>query len=82
LPGGKTTTLNVALPKQKLAVNAVPWAEVTLDQQRVGETPLGAVDVTIGPHVLVFHHPDLGDKTVRVMVRADEAARVSVDMRR
>lgn len=82
LPGGKTTTLNVALPKQKLAVNAVPWAEVTLDQQRVGETPLGAVDVTVGPHVMVFHHPDLGDKTVRVMVRADEAARVSVDMRR
>ena len=44
-------------PKGSLAVNALPWAEVSIDGERVGETPIGSVAVPIGTHEIVFRHP-------------------------
>src|SRR5206468_12638236 len=47
---GKLTPIAVVLPKQRLAINALPWAEVFIDGQRIGETPLGDLSVLVGPH--------------------------------
>jgi hypothetical protein len=77
---GKATTISVEVPTQRVAVNASPWAEVTVDGRRVGETPIGGLQLPIGVHILVFRHPELGEKTTRVIVRADEPARIGVDM--
>ncbi len=38
---GKTTRLPVALPKGSISLNATPWAEVWIDGEKVGETPIG-----------------------------------------
>jgi hypothetical protein len=79
---GKTTSLDVKLPEGRIAINAAPWAEVWIDGTRVGETPLGNVAVAVGPHQVRLRHPDLGEKTAAVIVKVDEKARLSVDMRK
>jgi serine/threonine-protein kinase len=65
-----------------MAVNAQPWADVWIDGERIGETPIGNVSVPIGSHEIVFRHPQLGEQVVRATVTAGQAAKVSVDMRK
>jgi hypothetical protein len=77
---GKTTRVPVELPQGALSVNAMPWAELWVDGSHIGETPLGNVPVRIGRHDVVFKHPQLGERRLQVLVRADTPARVSVDM--
>jgi hypothetical protein len=78
---GQTSTLRLEMPTAALAVNAQPWAEVWIDGERVGETPIGNLTRTIGPHEVVFRHPDLGEKKTTVVVTLKEPARVGVDLR-
>lgn len=79
---GRTTTVEVDVPEEPVAINAIPWAEVFVDGRPVGETPLGTLTLAVGPHVVVLRHPRFGEKTVNTVVRAGEPARISVDMRR
>jgi hypothetical protein len=78
---GKVAALSVDLPKGVVSLNATPWAEVWLDGQRVGETPIGNLSVPIGPHEIVFRHPQFGEKRHAVSVTMSGPTRVSVDMR-
>lgn len=78
---GQTTTIEVAVPQERVAINAIPWAEVSIDGRPVGQTPLGALTLPLGPHVIVLSHPRFGEKTIRTTIRAGEPARISVDMR-
>jgi hypothetical protein len=78
---GGTTRIEVAPPSAALSVNAIPWAEVSIDGRSLGETPIGDLTETIGDHQLEFRHPELGTKRVTVRVTLKEPARVSVDMR-
>jgi hypothetical protein len=52
----------------RLSVNARPWAAISLDGTPVGETPLGELRVTPGPHVVSAKLPD-----GRVVERSVEA---------
>jgi hypothetical protein len=78
---GQTSTLRLEMPTGALAVNALPWAEVWIDGERAGETPIGNLTRTIGPHEIVFRHPDLGEKKTTIMVTLKGPARVGVDLR-
>jgi hypothetical protein len=78
---GRSTHIPVELPQVIVQVNATPWAEVWVDGTRVGETPLGRLTLTIGQHEFVFRHPELGEKTITAVVRADVATRLATDMR-
>jgi len=82
IASGKTTRLAVSLPSVRMQLNAVPWADVTIDGTAVGETPLGNVPVSIGPHTLVFRHPQLGEQTRTVVVTTQSPPRISVDLRK
>ena len=53
----------------------------TIDGRRVGDTPIGNLGVAIGPHEIVFKHPQLGEKHQAISVTLTEPVRVSVDMR-
>jgi PEGA domain len=79
---GQATTVRPILPMGRLQMNAVPWAEVFIDGRTVGQTPLGNVGVPIGPHEIVFRHPQLGEQTQSVVVQADTTSRLSVDFRK
>ena len=79
---GQVSALRLEWPKGSMALNAQPWADVWIDGERIGETPIGNVSVPIGPHEIVFRHPQLGEQVVRATVIAGQAAKVSVDMRK
>ncbi len=79
---GQTASVSVALPRGTINVNAVPWAQVWLDGQPLGETPIGNVSWTIGTHEIILRHPDLGERRVNTTITTRDPARVAVDMRR
>jgi hypothetical protein len=79
---GSVATVRPRWPVGTLAVNALPWAEVRIDGQRIGETPIGGVELPIGPHEVVFRHPQLGEHRHQIVVTLKEPARLSVDLRK
>ena len=79
---GMTARLHITLPPGTVSINAVPWAVVSVDGREVGETPLGGVELSPGSHVVVFTHPEFGERRQEIIVRAGAASRVSVDLRR
>jgi hypothetical protein len=79
---GRRANLRIDPPAGTLNINAVPWAEVWIDNQRVGETPIGNLQAPIGTRELVFRHPELGERRTRVLVTLKGPARVSMDLRK
>jgi hypothetical protein len=78
---GRVTRAPLALPNGSVNINATPWAEVLVDGQRVGETPLGNVQLPIGSHEVRFRHPQLGEQVRTVMITTGAPGRLSVDMK-
>jgi hypothetical protein len=78
---GHTTNVELTLPMGSLSVNALPWAEVWIDGQRAGETPIGNFSIAIGNHEVLFRHPDFGEQRRTVAVGAAAPARIGVDMK-
>jgi hypothetical protein len=79
---GNTAVVKLEWPKGSLALNALPWAEVWLNGDRLGETPIGNMQVPIGAHRVVFRHPELGEQIHNITVTLNAPARVSADMRK
>ena len=78
---GKVSSIAAELPNGTVNLNASPWAEVWIDGQRVGETPIGNLSVPIGPHEIVFRHPQFGEKRHAISVTLSSPVRVSIDMK-
>ena len=53
-----------------------------MDGKKVGDTPLGNLGMTIGPHEIVFKHPELGEQAHAATVTASAPLRLSVDLTR
>lgn len=81
VPPGKVASITLDPPQGVINVNAAPWAEVWIDGTRVGETPIGNLAIAIGPHEIVFKHPQFGEKRHAVSVTLGAPVRVSVDMK-
>jgi hypothetical protein len=78
--GGKTTAVRVDPPKVLMSVNARPWAEITLDGSSLGQTPIANLPVTIGPHEMVFRHPQFPEQRQTVVVTVNGPNRVAADL--
>jgi hypothetical protein len=76
---GAITKADIALPNGVMSVNALPWAEVTVDGREAGTTPLANLAVPIGRHEVVWRHPEHGERRQQVVVPARTPVRVSVD---
>lgn len=79
---GKVSHIALDRPNGTIAVNALPWAEVWVDGDKIGETPIGKLEIAVGSHDVVFRHPDLGERQQTVIVTAAIPARISVDLRK
>jgi hypothetical protein len=79
---GKVSRISLTLPESTINLNALPWAEVWIDGKSVGETPIGNLPLDIGPHEIIFRNPELGEKTVSTVVKANAPTRVTVDLRK
>jgi hypothetical protein len=81
ISAGTTTTVQFDLPRASLSINAKPWAEVWVDGERVGDTPIGNLVKSIGLHDVVLRHPQLGERREQVLVTLNQPAHLSVDLR-
>jgi len=74
---GQMTAVKIGVPNGRISINAIPWAEVTIDGTAHGETPIANLALPIGTHEIVFKHPQLGEKRRTVIVKVDELLRVT-----
>jgi hypothetical protein len=79
---GQITSVSIAPPEGKLSINASPWAQVLIDGNAAGETPLANVSVAAGEHEIIFRHPQLGERRETVVVRSGALTRVSATLGR
>lgn len=78
---GKVAAIALEMPLGIVNLQAAPWAEVWIDGRRVGDTPIGNLSVPIGPHDVLFKHPQLGEKRHAISVTLGAPVRLSVDMK-
>jgi hypothetical protein len=74
---GQMTPLNITVPQGRVSINAVPWADVWVDGKPVGQTPIANLSLPIGPHEIVFRHPNFPDQRQTWMVKAEGTTMVS-----
>jgi hypothetical protein len=79
-PGATTTVRLDAVAA--LNINARPWADVAVDGVSLGQTPIANHSLPLGSHVVVFRHPDLGERRQTVVVTARGPNRISMDLTR
>lgn len=82
VPPGKVAAVALDRPTGSLSLNALPWAEVWIDGEKIGETPIGNVSLPIGAHDVVFRHPELGERHQTAVVTLKAPIRLSVDLRK
>ncbi len=79
-PGATTTVRLDAVAA--LNINARPWADVAVDGVSLGQTPIANHSLPLGSHLVVFRHPDLGERRQTVVVTARGPNRISMDLTR
>jgi len=80
IAAGSTTTVRVDPPKVTVSVNARPWADVAIDGNDIGQTPIANVASTIGTHQLVFRHPQFGERRQSIVLTGKGPNRIAVDL--
>ena len=63
-------------------IRVLPWADVEVDGELKGTTPLRPLALGAGTHILRFRHPDFRPLIKRITVRADETLTIEVDLGR
>jgi hypothetical protein len=66
-------------PTGEVSLNALPWAEVWIDGQKTGETPIAHLQVPLGTHEILFKHPQFGERRMTVTVTATAPVAASAD---
>ena len=77
---GAVARLGLEMPAAVLNINAMPWADVSIDGKSLGVTPLGNVSVPIGSHEIVFRHPQLGERKRTAIVTVKGPNRLSENL--
>jgi hypothetical protein len=75
---GETTRVDLD-PKARANINAVPWAEVWIDGQKEGETPLANVSIRLGVRDIVFKNPQFPERKQTITITGGAPATISVD---
>jgi len=82
IKAGQIVRMTVTMPDGRVSINAVPWAQVLINGNSVGDTPLANLSLPAGEHQITFRHPQLGEQTQRVMVKSGALTRVSATLAR
>jgi len=82
IEAGESVSIHVAPPIGWVTLYAVPAAEVSIDGQVVGRTPLGPLPIAPGEHDVTFRHPTGLKDRQRVAITSGETVRVIGNVRR
>ena len=66
-------------PRGSANINAAPWAEVFIDGQKAGDTPLANVPIRLGVREIVFKNPQFPERKIVTTIKAGTPATISVD---
>ena len=77
---GETTTVPLTAPLAPVSITATPWADVEVDGQGYGATPITTLLLPLGDRAVTFRHPTLGARTMTFTVRLAAANRLSADL--
>jgi hypothetical protein len=77
---GKTVSIRIDAPKVPVSLNARPWADITVDGDSVGQTPIANLPLTIGSHEIVFRHPQFAERKQTVVVTTKGPNRITADL--
>ncbi|HEY3188082.1 MAG TPA: PEGA domain-containing protein, partial [Solirubrobacteraceae bacterium] len=75
---GEATRVKID-PRGRANINALPWAEVWVDGEKAGETPLGNLPIRLGVREIVFKNPQFPDRRIVTTIKADAPATITVD---
>jgi hypothetical protein len=75
---GETTQLTLD-PRGRVNINAAPWAEVFVDGEKIGDTPINAAAIRLGVREIVFKNPQFPNKTLVTTVKAGDNDAISID---
>ena len=75
---GEATRVNVD-PRGRANINAAPWADVYIDGENAGQTPLANVSIRLGVREIVFKNPQFPDRKVVTTIKAGTPATITVD---
>ena len=65
----------------KIKINSFPWADVYLDNEKIGATPFNSfISIPAGKHVLKFVHPDFPPLEKEISVSPDSSIAFTVDL--
>jgi serine/threonine protein kinase len=74
---GKMVTVDIEEAEAVLTVDVRPWAEVWVDGQKIGHTPMQKA-IPPGPHKVELKNPDLGySKTYRIRAQLKKKVKIS-----
>jgi hypothetical protein len=79
---GRIVALTIVPPDGRISVNAMPWAQVWINGNAAGDTPIANLPLAVGEHRITFRHPQLGEQTQTVVVKAGALTRVSATFAR
>jgi eukaryotic-like serine/threonine-protein kinase len=66
--------------KGALLVLVTPWADISIDGNVVGQTPLARIPLSPGPHSVLITHPDYQPFPRKVTIQPGETFRLAVDL--
>ena len=81
-PAVPPSSVGAAPGQGTVRIRVLPWADVEVDGEPKGSTPLRPLALSAGSHILRFRHPDFRLLIKRITVRADETLTVEVDLGR
>jgi serine/threonine-protein kinase len=79
-PATTPTAALTPAPDGALLVLVTPWADVNVDGEPRGQTPLARIPLAPGPHDVRLSHPDYAPFPRRVVIRSGETFRLVVDL--
>jgi hypothetical protein len=78
---GEVTKLTLD-PRGRANINAAPWAEVWIDGEKAGETPLANVAIRLGIREIVFKNPQFPEHKMSTTITGNTVANLTHDFRK
>ena len=63
-----------------LQVGVVPWAEIRVDGELIGTTPLDKIPLSAGTHVVRIRHPDYEPMEREITIRPGGTEKLVVNL--
>ncbi len=71
----------IQIPKGKINITAIPWANVYIDGKNIGSTPILEFELSVGQHNIVFEHEVYGKIEKNVKIQKDNNPPIIIDFK-